>query len=266
MEEIHLTSQTLSELDWFAISNTMVATWLTMFVIIVISWLATRKMRLVPRGIQNFMEWVIESLLNLVQTVTQERKKAEKFLPLLATFFIFILVGNWMELVPGFGTIGIDTYVNGEHVFVPFLKSINTDLNTTLALAIISVFAIQIVGIAAIGFFKYAGKYINFHSPIDFFMGILEIISEIAKIVSFAFRLFGNIFAGEVLLVIIAYLLPYLAPLPFYALEIFVGFIQALVFTMLTAVFMTMATISHEEHENTRTPEQKNIETIKQNT
>lgn len=259
MAEIHLTSQVLQEIGGFAISNTLITTWLVMIVIIIISVFATRNMRLVPSGIQNFMEWVIEALLNLVNSITQNRKKAEKFLPLLATFFIFIIVGNWMELVPGFGTVGIQTVQRGELILFPFLKSINTDLNTTLALAIISVVSIQITGIVAIGFFKNLKKYINFSSPIDFVVGLLELVSEISKVISFAFRLFGNIFAGEVLLIIIAFLIPYIVPIPFYALEIFVGFIQALVFTMLTAVFMTMATVSHEEHESTGTQEHKSI-------
>lgn len=118
----------------------------------------------------------------------------------------------------------------------------------TIALALISVLACQFFGIVACGFFKYVGKFINFKNPITFFVGILELISEVAKLISFSFRLFGNIFAGEVLLVVIAFLIPFVVPLPFMILELFVGFVQALVFAMLTLVFLKMATTLHEEH------------------
>jgi F-type H+-transporting ATPase subunit a len=131
--------------------------------------------------------------------------------------------------------------------FVPLLRAPTADLNTTLALALFSVVTIQFMGIKHLGL-AYFQKFINFQSPILFVVGILEIFSEISKIVSFAFRLFGNIFAGEVLLTVIAALLPVMAPLPFLGLEIFVGFIQALVFSMLSLVFMNMATIAHDDH------------------
>ncbi|MCK4525128.1 MAG: F0F1 ATP synthase subunit A, partial [Candidatus Andersenbacteria bacterium] len=121
----------------------------------------------------------------------------------------------------------------------------NSDLNTTLALAIVSVLATQIFGIIALGVFKYGKKFINFSSPITFFVGILELVSEVAKMVSFSFRLFGNVFAGEVLLVVIMTLAPFIAPLPFFGLELFVGFVQALVFAMLTLVFLKMAVTAH---------------------
>lgn len=132
-----------------------------------------------------------------------------------------------------------------EHVaFVPYLRAGTADLNTTIALALISVFLIQLFGVQYVhlGYFK---KFINFSGPIDFYVGILELLSEFAKIISFAFRLFGNVFAGEVLLVVISALVPILIPMPFYGLEIFVGLVQALVFTMLSLVFFNMATEHH---------------------
>lgn len=131
--------------------------------------------------------------------------------------------------------------------FIPLFRAGTADLNTTLALALISVIATQAIGIKYLGI-PYFGKFFNFKSPVFFFVGILELISEIAKIISFAFRLFGNIFAGEVLLVVIAFLIPILVPVPFIGLEIFVGAIQALVFMMLSIVFMSMATHGHDEH------------------
>jgi F-type H+-transporting ATPase subunit a len=157
------------------------------------------------------------------------------------------VTNNWLGLLPGVGTIGLHETHHGKEVFIPLLRAGNADLNTTLALAVIAVVAIQIFGILAIGFWKYAGKFINFKGPIDFFVGILELISELSRLVSFSFRLFGNVFAGEVLLIVIASLLPFIGPLPFYALEIFVGFIQALVFVMLALVFIKMAITDHAE-------------------
>ncbi len=131
--------------------------------------------------------------------------------------------------------------------FVPLFRGATADLNTTLAIAIVAVVSVQYYGFKTLGA-AYLKKFFNFKDPIMFGVGLLEIVSEFSRIISFAFRLFGNIFAGEVLLTVIAFLLPLVAPLPFLGLELFVGFIQALVFSMLTAVFLNMATMSHEEH------------------
>lgn len=247
MEKISLSSEIIFHIGSWPIANSVIATWLAIILLGILFFISTRKMKLIPSGIQNFFEFAVEALINLCESVTQDRKKAEKFLPWVATFFLFILTANWMELIPGFSAIGIKEIVHGETEIIPILRSANTDMNTTLAMAIISVFMIQFFGITTIGFFRHVGKFINFSSPINFFVGILESISEIAKIISFTFRLFGNIFAGEVLLVVISFLIPYIIPIPFYGLELFVGFIQALVFAMLTLVFMTTASISHEE-------------------
>jgi len=172
-------------------------------------------------------------------------RNTEKVFPFIVTFFIFILISNWLGLVPGVGTIGINVEKDHSEHFFPFLRAPAADLNTTLAFAIISVIITNIFGISAIGFSKHVGKFISFKNPIAFFVGILETIAEVAKILSFSFRLFGNVFAGEVLLIVIATLVPYIAPVPFLALEIFVGFIQALVFTMLTLVFIKVAIEEH---------------------
>jgi F-type H+-transporting ATPase subunit a len=144
------------------------------------------------------------------------------------------------------GSFGLE---DEHHHFTPLLRSPASDLNFTLALAILTVVAVNVFGIAAIGAWKHISKFFNFSSPINFFVGILEFISEIARMISFAFRLFGNVFAGEVLLVVIAFLAPFIAPVPFFFLEIFVGFIQAFVFAMLALVFIAIATVEHEtEH------------------
>lgn len=246
MHDIHLAPQILFHLGFLSVSNSILTTWIVMAVIIVLMVLATRHVTLIPGKIQNLVEWVIEGLLDLIEQVTQDRIKAMRFLPFIATFFIFILLLNWMGLVPGVGSL----FWGDPHAGITILRPANTDLNTTLALAIISVLGTQIVGIATIGFWKHIGHFLSFRNPIDFFVSMLHLIGEVAKILSFSFRLFGNMFAGEVLLIVITFLIPYIAPVPFYGLELFVGFIQALVFTMLTLVFMTVAT-SHTHDDIT---------------
>src|SRR5262249_28496262 len=145
--------------------------------------------------------------------------------PFIATFFLFILLNNWCGLIPGVGTIGFFEHEakEGAAVFVPYFRAGTADLNTTLALGLISVICIQAFGVMyqKLGYFS---KFINFSSPIGFIVGILEIVSEISRVISFAFRLFGNIFAGEVLLAVIGFLVPVIGPMPFYGLELFVGF------------------------------------------
>jgi F-type H+-transporting ATPase subunit a len=125
--------------------------------------------------------------------------------------------------------------------FTPFLYPANTDLNITLAFAIIAFLTIEFAGFATIGFFKYAGKFINFSSPLAFIIGIIELISELARLISFSFRLFGNIFAGKTLLVVIMFFVPYVVPVPLIAFEVFVGFIQAFIFSILTLFFIKLA-------------------------
>lgn len=201
-----------------------------------------------PTGIQNIAEWIVESLYGMVQGVAVGSKKTKEFFPFVATFFLFILANNYFGLLPGVGSIGfLEETEHAAEKFVPYLRAGTADLNTTLALAVMSMLMVQVFGIShlRLGYFK---KFINFSNPINFFVGVLETVSEFAKIVSFAFRLFGNIFAGEVLLAVIGFLVPVIAPMPFYGLEIFVGFIQALVFSMLSLVFFNMATIGHDEH------------------
>jgi F-type H+-transporting ATPase subunit a len=213
--------------------------------IIVASYILKSRARLIPGGFQNIVEVVLEALLNLADSVTQDRKQSKKFFPIVATIFIFVILINWVEVVPGLGTIGINEEIHGKEVLVPFIRSGSADLNFTLAIAIVSVISAQVLGIAAIGAGKYAKKFFvsPFHKPyfVGTFVGLLELISEIAKLISFSFRLFGNIFAGEVLLTVMLFLVPYIVPLPFLLLELFVGFVQALVFSMLTLVFFKMA-------------------------
>ncbi|MFH1866543.1 MAG: F0F1 ATP synthase subunit A [Patescibacteria group bacterium] len=254
---ISLAAEPIFHLGSFAITNSiLVALILSIFFIIITLVLHSRKLKEAPTGFQNLIEAVVEGALKFVESVTGDRQKAVKFFPLVATIFFFVLFSNWIGLLPGVGSIGINEVHNGHQVLVPFLRSASADLNATLAIAIISVLGTQIFGIVAIGFFKQTGKFLNFHflkkfnfqNITMFFVGLLELVSEVAKMISFSFRLFGNIFAGEVLLIVVAVLVPYLAPLPFIFLEIFVGLVQALVFSLLTLVFLTIATVQHAEN------------------
>jgi F-type H+-transporting ATPase subunit a len=247
---ISLAAEPLFHIGPFPVTNSLLVTWLVMIVLIAIALIAGRKPKLIPRGIQNLVEYVFEFLLSLIESVTLSRKLAEKFFPILATFFIFIFMANITDILPGIGTIGLKEVTDHGETFVPFFRPPAADLNFTLGLAIVSVISAQLFGIGTLGFFKHLSKYLTIKGgPIHTFVGLLEAISEFAKMISFSFRLFGNIFAGEVLLTVIAVIVPFVAPLPFYMLEAFVAFIQALVFTMLSLVFMTLATMSHgDEH------------------
>ena len=245
--EISLAAEKIGHIGPMPITNSMVTSWIAALILIGLSAIATRNLRLIPTGIQNIFELIVELLLNTVDSVMNNMEQTKKYFPLLATIFLFVITNNWLGLLPGVSTIGLNEIHNGKEIFVPLFRSGNADLNTTLALAIITVIAIQAFGIIAIGAGKYIGKFLNFSSPILFFVGILEFISELSRIISFSFRLFGNIFAGEVLMMVIAMLLPFFGPIPFYALELFVGFIQALVFTMLALVFIKMAITDHAE-------------------
>lgn len=235
----------------FPVTNTILVTLCISLLIIIGSYILKSKVRLIPRGFQNVVEAVLEALLNLADSVTQDRRQSKKFFPLVATIFIFVILTNWVEVLPGLGTIGLWEEHHGKEILVPFIRSGAADLNFTLAIAIVSVISAQVFGIAAIGVGRYAKKFFvsPFHKPyfVGTFVGMLEMISEVAKIISFSFRLFGNIFAGEVLLMVMLFLVPYFVPLPFLALELFVGFIQALVFSMLTLVFLKMA-VTEAEH------------------
>jgi F-type H+-transporting ATPase subunit a len=247
--EISLVPEVITYIGGFPITNTFLMTILISTIIIVGSLVLNKKNSLIPSGFQNLIEFVLEGLLNLVNGVTGDKKQTMRFFPIVATIFIFVILSNWIELVPGLGTIGINQIHHGEEIFVPIIRSPSADLNMTAAIAIFVVISAQFMGITAIGVKKYAGKFFisPFKKPyfIGAFVGLLEIISEFAKIISFSFRLFGNIFAGEVLLLVMLSLVPLFIPLPFLFLEIFVGFIQALVFAMLTLVFFKMATEAH---------------------
>lgn len=246
MLEIVLHGEKLTEIAGLTITNTMVYSWMVTALIVGIAFVIRKRTALIPQRFQGTVELIIGGAYDFVADTLGDVKKAAKFFSYIATLFLFILLNNWLALLP-ITSVGVNELTEHGQILVPIFRTTNSDLSHTLVLAIMSVVMIQVFGIASLGFFKYAGKFfVNpFKNPIGAFIGILEIVSEIAKMISFSFRLFGNIFAGEVLLVIISYLLPFGAPLPFMFLEMFVGLIQAVVFATLTLVFVKIATVEH---------------------
>ncbi len=250
---ISLTPEVLGHFGTLPITNTLVMSYVVVFVLIALALLVTRRVRFVPKRLQNLFEVLFEGALDLMDSVTGDRKLTKKFFPLVLTIFLFVLFSNLLEVIPGLGTIGLWGIHHGERALIPFLRSPSADLNFTIAIAVGAVVGVQILGVATIGAARYAKKFFvpPWEKPygIGTFVGLLELLAEIAKIVSFSFRLFGNIFAGEVLLTVVLFLVPYIVPLPFLFLELFVGFIQATVFSMLTLVFLKMGATAHDEHE-----------------
>lgn len=238
---ISLAAEPIATIAGLQITNSLFTSWIVVYLLCLFVMTRHYSKSLYPSALQNAIEYPIEQLYNFAESISA--KRALEFFPLIATFFIFILFSNWIGLIPGVGTIGIK---EGEHI-IPFLRAPTADLNTTIALALISVISVQYYGIKHRGK-AYLQKFFTIKNPIFTFVGILELVSEIAKLVSFSFRLFGNVFAGEALLVVMSYLVPFLIPAPFYILEMVVGFIQAFVFAALTLVFLHMATDSEASH------------------
>jgi F-type H+-transporting ATPase subunit a len=364
---IEIKAETITDIGPFPLVNTYVTSLTVVIVLIVIAFLATRSIKLIPTGLQNAVEAVMDVMYNICINTAGE-KNGRRFFPVIMTIFTFIWIANWMALMPFFNVIGTVEKVNAEEfksqavvfgksagisfikpgqkslefdkeaikaactqfvapatgataaetaeadakhksctdgqrglaiatkldkkerttsgvgactgtagdeaydtclvkasdkaveelaangktlgVLVPYFRSMNTDINSPLSIAIMAMIFIEFWGITTLGIFKYAGKFFNVSSPINFFVGILEFIAELARIISFTFRLFGNMLAGEILLLVMTFLAPFLVALPFYGLETFVGLIQAFVFAMLTLVFAVLAVSAHEGHDD----------------
>lgn len=247
------------------ITNSLINSWLTLAIIIILSAVLYKKIKMIPGKLQSVFEMVLDGFLGIFDGVTGSRAKSLKFAPFVFTFFFFILINNWLGLLPGIGSIGWIVSEGGEKIFVPFFRGGTADLNTTLALAIIAVAFSHIFGVLAIGWWNYLNRFVNFKilleipkkvrkdptilivNPIKAFVGIVEIIGELAKVASLSFRLFGNIFAGEVLLASMSAIMAFGIPIPFMFLEIIVGLIQALIFSILVLIYLSIATTA-EEH------------------
>jgi F-type H+-transporting ATPase subunit a len=253
----------------FTITNTLIASWFTIIVLVCLFYFSTRKMKLIPGRLQSFAELIVESLLNFIKGSAGE-KNARILFPVVATIFLYVITNAYLALLPFFGTVGFHESVHGEELFIPLFRSANTDVNVPLSIAIVAFVFIEFWGIRAIGLGHYIGGFFNFGQLrdgvsnlfkgkikpaisgivlglINIFVGVLEVFSHFIRIISFTFRLFGNMTAGEILLVVVCFLIPFVASTIFISLELLIGFIQALIFAGLTLVFGTIALTPHSE-------------------
>jgi F-type H+-transporting ATPase subunit a len=300
----------LWDVGGFTITNTLFTAWVTSIFLIIVALTAGPRMGLVPSGFSGFVEMILSGFFSICSSVAGE-ENTKRFFPLVATIFFFVIVANWMALLPGFKTVGlampdygptqsvmkqVDVPVVGKIAFIPFrpeqvdvyggellrlpaetaasmnlqpgeyiettdgsftggvrgvLRPVNTDITAPLAIAIFSFLFVEFWGLQSLGL-GYLKKFFAVDAfkkgplgVIDIFVGLLEFVSELSRMISFTFRLFGNIFAGSVLMLMMTFLTPFVLILPFYGLEVFVGAIQAFVFAVLTLVFGMSAVISH---------------------
>lgn len=263
----------------FAITNSLLTSWLAVFIIIIFSLAIKLSLKKIPGKLQHIFEIILDGALSLVDQVTNDRKITNKIFPLVFSIFMFILVNNWLGILPFVGSMGFTLIEEGHSVFVPLFRGGTADINTTLTLAIVSVIGSNIFAILTLGIWKSLNKYVKLQelgsiftkvrrdpsvlivAPISFFVGIIEIIGEVAKVASLSFRLFGNIFAGEVLLSSMAAILAFVLPTPFLFLEVFIGLIQALIFSLLSTVYFTIAAQDHSEHEEHK-EDKKDVELV----
>jgi len=268
--KVELPAPVLFNVAGVPITNTLLASWLSIVVLVVLFYVCTRKMKLVPGKLQNLAEMAVEALLNFVKSVAGE-KYAKLLFPVVATIFIYVITNAYLALLPFFGTIGFKMIVAGQEEFVPLFRAANTDINVPLSIAVMSFIFVELWGMKSLGTFRYLGEFFNFGQIsrgikelfkgkirpavtniafgfINLFVGVLEVFSHLIRIISFTFRLFGNMTAGEMLLLVSAFLIPLIFSIPFYGLELLIGFIQALIFAGLTLVFGTIAVAPmHEE-------------------
>jgi F-type H+-transporting ATPase subunit a len=237
---VELKAAVLGHFLGLPITNSLLMTWIVMAILILFAFFFGRSLKMIPGKFQAGVEMAIGGAYDYIAQTFESDALAKRFFPLIASIFLFVLVSNELEFFPGVGSIGIFQPGNGG-MLTPLLRAPTADLNLTLALAFISFFTIEITGLATLGFFKYAGRYVNISSPVGFAVGIIEFISNLGRLISFSFRLFGNIFAGEVMILVAGYFLPYVLPAPLIAFEMFIGVIQALVFAMLTLFFIKLA-------------------------
>lgn len=265
-EKITLFAEPIFHLGNLTVTNALLTSSLAVAIIVVISFILRYSLREIPGKVQNFFEIIVEGALSLCDQVTNDRALSMRIFPIAISVFFFILINNWLGIMP-LGGFGIVEKGETGAIFIPFLRSGTADINTTIALAIMAVLGANIFGIFSIGLWKTFNKYVNLKvlgeiftkirreptiiivAPITFFVGLIEIIGEFAKVASLSFRLFGNVFAGEVLLASMAALVAYAVPIPFIFLEILVGVIQALIFSILLVVYFTIGASDHEEHE-----------------
>lgn len=283
---ISIGAEHLFDIFGLHVTNTMLTSWFVVVFLVIVSIWTGRHMRKYPNGKLSFaLEGILDGFISFMSAFAGDKKTVRKFLPFVVTLFFYVLTSNWAGTLPGVETIGItsshpEERVEQEHTteektesmveetaektdeqeehateethakFLPLFRTVNSDINMTLVFAILIVVGSHLVGLKTIGAKHHIGKFIvnPFKNPIGFFVGILELIGEVSRIVSLTFRLFGNIFAGSVLMLIVSFLAPFIVPIPFLGLELFVGFIQALVISVLAVMFLASATHKHDEH------------------
>jgi F-type H+-transporting ATPase subunit a len=265
---VELPAEPVLHIGHFAVTNTLIASWFTILVLVVLSLILTRKMQLIPSKRQAMAEAIVEGLLNFVESVAG-KKHARALFTGVATIFLYVISNAYLALFPFFGSIGI---IEHDGKFAPLFRAANTDVNVPLSIAIMSFIFVESWGMRALGVTHYLSEFINVRQMvggikqllkgkigqglmdivfgfINLFVGVLEIFSHLTRMLSFTFRLFGNMTAGEILILVSSFLIPLVFTIPFYGLELLIGLIQALIFSGLTLVFGTIAVSPHEETE-----------------
>lgn len=246
---ISLSPDVLFSIANFPVTNTFFWTFIVSIFLMLFFVKIARGMKNKPSKWQNFIELLLEESYSFVESVMGKNKAAKRVFPLVATMFIFILFSNLLVYIPGQAAISLMK----DETPVAIFRAIMSDYGMVLVMTLIAVLTVQIIAIYVTGPFKYIGKFLNFRSPLKFFLGIMDLIGELAKVVSLSFRLFGNIFAGEVLGMVMLFLAPFFIPLPFMFLGLLTSLVQAFVFSVLTLVFVSMALEMGSESENEST-------------
>ena len=247
MSGLHITlaAEELFSVWGLPVTNTLMTVWVVIALLLLAGYLVGRRVRLIPGKVQNAFEMLFEFVFNYIEETLGSRALAERFFPLIVTLFLFIFAANLFEFLPFVESIGIR---HGEE-FIPLLRSANTDLNVTLALALIVFLTIEITGVVVLGFLKYWSKFVNLKGGVlGFLIGLIEFVSNLARLISFSFRLFGNIFAGGILIAVAVAFVPLLLPVPIMLFETFVGLIQAAIFSLLTLAFIKIAITEPHGH------------------
>jgi len=261
---IALSAERLATLFGIPITNTIVTTWLVIVVMLLAAFFIGRNLKVMPGRFQNAIEMGYEYVYNFVKDTLGEEKYARRYFPLIITIFVFVLIANLLDFTPLIHPFTVET---GGHE-VSFFHAVNADLNTPLALAIVAFFVVEFSGVLTLGLLKYGSKFVNFKGGVmGFIIGLLEIVGNLARLVSLSFRLFGAIFAGEVLIMVITVFVPYVAPVPLMAFEVFIGLLQAAIFAILTLAYIKIAieephssSLGHahdSEHHETQIPERR---------
>lgn len=237
--DISLVAQNIFESGNIQISNTFLLSLIIGAFLVWFLGFAAGKPKIIPSKTQGFVETLFEGILGFMDTITLSREKTEKFFPLVGSLFVFILSANLSEIMPGVGSIKL-----GE---AELFRTPSTDLNFTIALALVSMVAVHLMSIRELGLMNYGKKFFNFSSPIKLFVGVVEAISEFGKVLSLSLRLFGSMFCGGVILLLATALFAYFLPVPLLIFEMIIGFIQAFVFSVLITVFLSLMTVK-EEH------------------